>query len=108
MFKYSLVVFLADSEFNEVEYLNTTQTEYLKRHFVVTAGTHFSIAHRVLMMTYINTILVSNIRPSFELSGIFIFDKKYWLGPNYRFDESIGIIVGIIIAKGYFESKNDI
>ena len=86
---------------NEIEYVNSKQSDYLKRHYVVTAGTHFPLSHHVLLMTYINSIIVSNIQPTLEVSGVFIFNRKYWIGPNYRFDESIGVIAGTIVAHRF-------
>lgn len=65
-----------------------------KQHMYITAGTAFNISKNIECKPSTFVKMVEGVHPQFDLTTMFVFNKKFELGAMFRTSDAAGILLG--------------
>lgn len=74
-----------------------------KRHYYVIGGAVLPVNHRKTIKFRPSAFIkVTEGAPlTFDITGVFFFDDKFWLGPMWRTTDALGILTGVNLAEQF-------
>jgi type IX secretion system PorP/SprF family membrane protein len=70
-----------------------------KQHFYFTAGTAFDLGKKVECKPSTYVKMTDGVHPQFDLTTMFVFNKKFELGAMWRSSDAAGILLGYTINR---------
>ena len=70
-----------------------------KQHYYITAGTAFNMGKNVECKPSTFIKMVEGVHPQFDLTTMFVFNKRFELGAMFRTSDAAGILVGYTLNK---------
>ncbi|MES2800801.1 MAG: type IX secretion system membrane protein PorP/SprF [Bacteroidota bacterium] len=72
-----------------------------KQHYFVTAGTAFNISKSVECKPSTFVKIVEGTMPQFDLTSMFVFNKKFELGAMWRSSDAAGLLLGYTFNRNF-------
>jgi type IX secretion system PorP/SprF family membrane protein len=88
------------------DFLNSTVSNFAsnqQRHYFFIAGTVFPINEsETIKLKPTTFVKLTNGAPlQFDLTALFYFHDKYWVGPMYRLSDAVGVLAGLNITNQF-------
>ena len=79
--------------------IESNQASELVRHHFIQAAYRFSLSPHYELYTTSMVKHVPNTPTSIEVGGVVRYDRKLWVGTNYRFKDALGVIAGFNVME---------